>query len=97
MRWNYWKRFGVDTGEEVNRKMLADGTKPPSADAELIKSLARLWPHREHESNSVKNLFCWVGLHRWRRLDLSEMVPGREVRFCFWCSKIRVDGVIHEA
>jgi hypothetical protein len=87
----------AQTGQEVHRRMLADGSKPPSADVELIRLLARLWPHREHESNAVKNLFCRAGLHRWRSLDLGEMVPYREVRFCFWCSKIRVDGVIHEA
>jgi hypothetical protein len=65
-------------------------------DSELVSSLAKLWPHREHESNSLKNLFCGVGLHRWRPLDLSQLYPEKEVRYCFWCSKIKVDGVIHE-
>jgi hypothetical protein len=35
------------------------------ADSQLLASLAKLWPHREHESNAIKNLFCSVGLHRW--------------------------------
>ena len=70
-------------------------TTVSSSDSELVSSLAKLWPHREHESNSVKNLCCALGLHRWRQLDLSELYPGKDVRFCFWCSKIRVDGVIH--
>jgi hypothetical protein len=65
------------------------------ADAELASSLAKLWPHREHESNSIKNLSCSIGLHRWRQLDLSELYPQKEVQFCFWCSKIKVDGVIY--
>jgi hypothetical protein len=68
---------------------------PDPADSEFVASLAKLWPHREHESNSIKNLFCCAGLHRWRPLDLSELHPEREVRFCFWCSKIKVDGVIY--
>ena len=69
----------------------------PSSDAVLATSLAtKLWPHREHESNAVKNLFCCVGLHRWRQLELKELVPDKEVHFCFWCSKVRVDGVIYE-
>jgi hypothetical protein len=34
---------------------------PTSADSALVASLARLWPHREHESNAVKNLFCLAG------------------------------------
>ena len=69
---------------------------PPPADSELVASLAKLWPHPEHESNSIKNLFCFVGLHRWRQLDLSELYPEREVRYCFWCSKIRIDGVVFD-
>jgi hypothetical protein len=69
-------------------------TTDPS-DTELVASLASLWPHREHESNSIKNLFCATGLHRWRQLDLSELYPEKEVRYCFWCSKIEVNGVIY--
>jgi len=69
-----------------------DGT--PS-DSQLVASLAKLWPHREHESNALKNLLCSFGMHRWRQLDLTELYPDREVRYCFWCSKIAVDGVIH--
>jgi hypothetical protein len=66
-----------------------------NVDSALVGALAKLWPHREHESNSVKNLLCSLGLHRWRRLDLSELYPGIEVRYCFWCPKIKVDGTIY--
>jgi hypothetical protein len=76
--------------------MLPPATNAHSGDAELVASLAKLWPHREHESNAVKNLFCSVGMHRWRSLDLSELHPEKEVRYCFWCSKIEVDGVIYD-
>lgn len=69
---------------------------PQPADPALIASLAKLWPHREHESNAIQSFCCRVGLHRWRQLDLSQLYPGREVRFCFRCSRIEVDGVIHE-
>jgi hypothetical protein len=43
-----------------------------SSDEALAASLAKLWPHREHEANAVKNLFCRFGLHRWRKLDLDD-------------------------
>ena len=66
------------------------------SDAALASSLAKLWPHREHESNAVKDLLCRCGLHRWRTLDLREIVPGRDVRYCFWCPKVRIDGRIFE-
>ena len=70
---------------------------PNPSDLELVKRVARLWPHREHEAHSVLALFCRVGVHRWRRLDLTTLVPGREVVHCFWCSKVKVDGVIYDA
>ena len=66
-----------------------------SSDAELAVFLARLWPNREHESSAVAGLFCRAGVHCWRRLDLAELAANRNVRFCFWCSKIEIDGVIH--
>jgi hypothetical protein len=62
------------------------------ADAELARSLAKLWPHRMHESSALKNLLCLAGLHRWAQLDLSLQAPGREVRFCRWCDRIVIDG-----
>ncbi len=67
----------------------------PSSDAELATSLAKLWPHREHESNAVVNLFCSLGWHRWRQLDLENLIPDKEVRYWFWCSKVRIDRVIY--
>lgn len=64
-------------------------------DAALATTLARLWPHREHESGPARSLLCRAGFHSWRQLDLRSIAPGRDVRFCFWCSKIELDGVIH--
>ncbi|HTX75671.1 MAG TPA: hypothetical protein VMD29_05635 [Terracidiphilus sp.] len=65
-------------------------------DSALATALARLWPHREHESGLVRGLLCRLRMHGWRRLDLRDIAPSRDVRFCFWCSKIKIDGVIHE-
>jgi hypothetical protein len=69
--------------------------RPHTSDAELAQSLANLWPHRWHESNCLLNILCSVGLHRWMQLDLSAFVPDREVRFCFWCEKVKLDGEIY--
>lgn len=68
-----------------------------AGDAELAKKLAKLWPHREHEAGAVCAWFCRMGLHRWRSLHLAELAPGRDVRFCFWCSKVRIDGAVYHA
>lgn len=58
--------------------------------------VAKLWPHREHEANSVLGLLCRVGLHRWRRLDLSTFEPDKDILFCFWCSKVKIDGALYD-
>ena len=79
---------------KISPRESATGT--PSNDAELAASLAKLWPHRWHESNWLKNLFCHFGLHHWKQLYLDELVPEREVRFCYWCTKVKLDGVIYD-
>lgn len=66
-------------------------------DSELAVQLAKLWPHREHESNSVFGLLCRGGLHRWRRLDLAALVPGKDVAYCFSCSKVKINGIVYDA
>ena len=66
-----------------------------ASNTELAARVAKLWPHREHESGSVRGLLCRAGVHRWRRLDLSELVPGHDVAHCFWCSGVKIDGVIY--
>jgi hypothetical protein len=66
------------------------------SDSELATRVAKLWPHREHESNSLLGLLCRVGLHRWRHLNLAMLVPNRDVFHCFGCSKVKIDGVIYD-
>jgi hypothetical protein len=66
-----------------------------AGDAILARELAKLWPHREHESNSVKALLCGCGLHRWCALELEALAVDSEVRYCFWCSRIKIDGVLY--
>ena len=65
-------------------------------DSELAAGAARLWPHREHEANGALGLVCRMGLHRWRRLDFATLAPGKDIAHCFWCSKVKIDGVVYE-
>jgi hypothetical protein len=74
---------------------LQTAMNPHSSDAERAQALAQLWPHRWHESNCLLNILCSFGMHRWMKLDLSAFVPSREVRFCFWCEKVKLDGVVY--
>jgi len=64
-------------------------------DQQLATHLAKLWPHREHEAPSFAGLFCRVGLHRWRSLNTAQIAPQKQVRFCFWCSVVKIDGQIY--
>ena len=65
-------------------------------EAELAARVARLWPHRKHEASSVFGLLCRLGLHRWRQLDLETLIPGKNIFHCFWCSNVKIDGVIYD-
>ena len=67
-----------------------------NSDAELARRVAKLWPNREHEANSVLALLCRLGVHLWRRLDLESLVPRKDILHCFWCSKVKIDGVIYD-
>jgi hypothetical protein len=71
------------------------GSENVRSDSELAVRVAKLWPHREHESNSIRGLFCRAGLHSWRRLNLATLVPGKDIQHCFWCSKVKIDGNVY--
>lgn len=71
-------------------------TTIPVSDDQLAQALAKLWPHRVHESSVLKNFFCWMRLHRWAQVDLRAQAQGREVWFCRWCSKVRIDGTSYD-
>ncbi len=73
-----------------------DDPKHAAPHSELAVRVARLWPHREHEANDILGLLCRVGLHRWRKLDVSTLVPEKDVSYCFWCSKVKIDGIIYD-
>jgi hypothetical protein len=72
------------------------GPEDALPDFEVAVRAGKLWPHREHESNSVLGLLCRIGLHRWRRLDLAVLFPDKDILHCFWCSKVKVDGVVYD-
>ena len=48
-----------------------------------------------HESNHLKNLCCHLGLHRWSRLDRSALGLEKDVNFCRWCPKVKIDHMIY--
>ncbi len=69
-----------------------ENTQP---DRDFAIRAAKLWPHREHESNALMSLLCRVGLHHWRRLNLATLIPDKDILHCFWCSKVKIDGIVY--
>lgn len=61
-----------------------------------VASLARLWPHRVHESNWLTNLLCRLGVHHWHRLALDASFPVPEANFCRRCDAVVLAGVRSE-
>ena len=66
------------------------------SDRDLAIRMARLWPNRKHEASAVAGLFCRIGVHRWRALDVTSFAPQRRIDHCFWCSKVRIDGSVYD-
>jgi hypothetical protein len=66
----------------------------PSPD-ELKPLLRKLWPHRTHESNWLKDVTCWLGLHRWYPMTLNDSESGLRVvcTFCRFCTEVKVHDV----
>ena len=62
------------------------------------ESLAKLSPHRTHESNWLKELLCKVGLHRWYYVSMESSIPGKELVLCRSCpkAKLRTLGVLSD-
>ena len=66
-----------------------------SPNSDLATQVAKLWPHRKCEAHIILGQFCRIGLHWWRRLELLALVPGRDIQFCFWCNKVKIDGGVY--
>jgi hypothetical protein len=66
----------------------------PSPD-ELKPLLRKLWPHRMHESNWLKDVVCRLGWHRWYPMTLNDSKSGLRIvcTFCRWCTEVKVDDV----
>jgi hypothetical protein len=64
-------------------------------DAELAACLRRFWPHREHESGTLRALACLLGFHLWLQPSYASLAERRKIRFCRWCRAVEIDGILH--
>ena len=67
-----------------------------TSDLDLAIRMAKLWPNRQHEASAIFGLLCRLGVHRWRALDTTSLVPQRRIQHCLWCSKVRIDGIVYD-
>jgi hypothetical protein len=67
-------------------------TSTDSPDAELARYLQRFWPHRSHESGTLRDICCLLGFHLWVQPDYSSLAPRHNIRFCRWCPTIEING-----
>ncbi|HUN86226.1 MAG TPA: hypothetical protein VMU48_17740 [Terracidiphilus sp.] len=72
----------------INKKS-ADFDSP---DTELARYLQNFWPHRSHESGTLRSICCRLGLHLWAQPDYTSVAPRRQIRFCLWCPTVEIDG-----
>ncbi|HTB95944.1 MAG TPA: hypothetical protein VK716_02980 [Terracidiphilus sp.] len=66
-----------------------------TSDAQLARRLQRLWPHRTHESGTIRSVLCLLGFHHWLQPNYSAFAPRRNIRFCHWCSSVEIDGTLY--
>jgi hypothetical protein len=78
---------------DKDQEMLWQEANPE--EAQLARSLQRMWPHREHESGLLRGLMCWLGLHLWLQPDYTAFVRRNSVRFCLWCSSVEINGRVY--
>jgi len=71
-----WESMSAGSDQSVSRKVAEE-------------ALARLSPHRTHESNWFKALLCALGFDRWYHPELAGLVLEEGIRSCRWCSALR--------
>jgi len=54
----------------------------------IAENVARLSPHRTHESSWLKSVLCGFGMHRWYRTEFGS-IPPQTITFCLWCTKAK--------
>lgn len=89
------KNFLAVSGVCTNEDLAMHWEEPHSEEMQLARSLQRMWPHREHESGTLRSLMCFLGLHLWLAPDYTSIARRRNVRFCLWCSCVQIDGRVY--
>jgi hypothetical protein len=64
-------------------------------EAQLARSLQRMWSDTDCNRNPLQMLLCWFGLHLWLQPDYSSFLRRNSIRFCPACSSVQINGRIY--
>ena len=69
--------------------------EPHPEEAQLARSLQRMWSDSDRNRNLLQMLLCWLGLHLWLQPDYSSFLRRNSIRFCPACSSVQINGRIY--
>jgi len=64
-------------------------------EAQLAKSLQRIWSEGERDHNLIRAFLCWLGLHLWLQPDYTAFTRRNSIRFCPACAGVQINGRIY--
>ena len=64
-------------------------------EAQLARSLQRMWSQSDYPSNPLRAFLCWLGLHLWLQPDYTGFSRRNSIRFCPACSSVEINGRVY--
>jgi len=64
-------------------------------EAQLARSLQRMWSDSVLDQSPLRALLCWLGLHLWLQPDYTALTRHNSIRFCPACSSVQINGRIY--
>jgi hypothetical protein len=62
-------------------------------EAQLARSLQRMWSNADRDRNPLQSLLCWLDL--WLQPDYSAFTRRNSIRFCPACYSVQINGRIY--
>ena len=69
--------------------------EPHPEEAQLARSLQRMWSDSDRKRNPLQMLLWWSGLHLRLQPDYSSFLRRNSIRFCPACSSVQINGRIY--
>ena len=69
--------------------------EPHPEEAQLARSLQRMWSDSARNRNPLQMLLCWFGRHLCLQPDYSSFLRRNSIRFSPACSSVQINGRIY--